>query len=160
VAALHAARADVGDDARQSAARRTVYAYAGLAAAAGAVPVPLAGAAGLAGLQGAMLNRLARRYGVTWTPALFSAFAGALGFGALGWFGARYAVVELAKLVPGFGTAAGMALNAGSAAAFTAGTGEAALVFLRGQRQGQALPEQAVRDAYAQAFAGWRARRA
>ena len=159
VAALGAALG-AGLEERASAGRRTIYAYAALAAAAGAVPVPLAGAAGLASLQGAMLNQLARRYGVTWTPSLFSAFAGALGFGALGWFGMRYALAEVAKLVPGLGTAAGMALNAGSAAAFTAGTGEAALVFLRETRLGQSAPSAAVRDAYATAFRAWRERRA
>ena len=148
-----------GEDQRQGAGRRTIYAYAALAAAAGAVPVPLAGAAGLAGLQAAMLNQLARRHGVEWTPTMFSAFAGALGVGALGWFGMRYALAEVAKLVPGFGTAAGMALNAGSAAAFTAGTGEAALVFLRGIRLGQSAPSAEMREAYAKAFRGWRERR-
>ena len=156
--ALHAARADEGHDARQAAARRTIYAYVALAAAAGAVPIPLAGAAGLAGMQGAMLNRLARRYGVEWTPTLFAAFAGCLGFGALGWFALRYLVTEGVKLVPGFGTAAGMALNAGTAAAFTAGTGEAACVFLRATRKGQSAPPEDVRAAYRVAFRGWRER--
>jgi len=158
LAALLAARADEGDDNRQAAARRTIYAYVALAAAAGAVPIPLAGAAGLAGMQGAMLSRLARRYGVEWTPALFAAFAGCLGVGALGWFATRYLVAEVVKLVPGFGTAAGMALNAATAAAFTAGTGEAACVFLRATRKGQSAPPQEVRAAYRAAFRGWRKR--
>lgn len=158
LAALLAARADEGNDSRQAAARRTIYAYVALAAAAGAVPIPLAGAAGLATLQGAMLNRLARRYAVEWTPSLFGAFAGCLGFGALGWFAARYLVAEVVKLLPGFGTAAGMALNATTAAAFTAGTGEAAIVFLRATRMGQSAPEAEVREAYRTAFRGWRER--
>lgn len=157
--ALHAARADEGNDRRQRAARRTVYAYVALAAAAGAVPVPLAGMAGLAAMQGAMLNRLARRYEVEWTPGLFGAFAGSLGLGTIGWFGARFLVAEAVKLVPLLGTAAGMALNAGTAAAFTAGTGEAALVFLRAERAGQAAPPEEVRQAYREAFRAWRARR-
>lgn len=157
--ALHAARADEGNDRRQRAARRTVYAYVALAAAAGAVPIPLAGMAGLAAMQGAMLNRLARRYEVEWTPGLFGAFAGSLGVGTIGWFGARYLVAEAVKLVPVLGTAAGMALNAGTAAAFTAGTGEAALVFLRAERAGQAAPPEEVRQAYRNAFRAWRERR-
>ncbi|MDB5412211.1 MAG: hypothetical protein JWR10_546 [Rubritepida sp.] len=157
--ALHAARADEGNDRRHARARRTIYAYVALAAAAGAVPIPLAGAAGLAAMQGAMLNRLARRYEVEWTPGLFAAFAGCLGFGALGWFAMRYLVAEMVKLVPGLGTAAGMALNAGTAAAFTAGTGEAACVFLRAERMGQSAPPEEVRRAYRDAFRGWRARR-
>jgi uncharacterized protein (DUF697 family) len=130
-----------------------------LAAAAGAVPIPLAGMAGLAAMQGAMLNRLARRYEVEWTPRLFSAFAGSLGLGTLGWFGARYLVAEAVKLVPVLGTVAGVALNAGTAAAFTAGTGEAALVFLRGVRAGQAAPDEEVRQAYRDTFRVWRERR-
>lgn len=157
--ALHAARADEGNDVRQKAARRTVYAYVALAAAAGAVPLPLAGMAGLAAMQGAMLNRLARRYEVEWTPSLFGAFAGSLGLGTIGWFGARYLVAEAVKLVPVLGTAAGIALNAGTAAAFTAGTGEAALVFLRAVRAGQSAPPEEVRQAYRDAFRAWRARR-
>jgi len=156
--ALNAARADAGNDSRQAAARRTIYAYVALAAAAGAVPIPLAGAAGLAGLQGTMLNRLARRYEVDWTPSLFGTFAGCLGAGTLGWVALRYLVAEVVKLVPGFGTAAGMALNAGTAAAFTAGTGEAAAVFLRAARMGQSAPPEAVRQAYRDAFRGWRER--
>lgn len=158
LAALLAARADAGNDSRQAAARRTIYAYVALAAAAGAVPIPLAGAAGLATLQGAMLNRLALRYAVEWTPSLFASFAACLGFSALGWFAARYLVAEVVKLLPGVGTAAGMALNAGTAAAFTAGTGEAAIVFLRAARMGQSAPPAEVRDAYRAAFRGWRER--
>ncbi|WP_424814693.1 YcjF family protein [Roseococcus sp. YIM B11640] len=158
LAALHAARAGEGDDRRQKAARRTIYAYTALAAGAGAVPVPLAGMAGLAALQGAMLHRLASRYQVEWTPGLFGAFAGSLGIGTAGWFGLRYLVAEAAKVVPVLGTAAGVALNAGSAAAFTAGTGEAALVFLRAVRAGQSAPAAEVREAYRRAFRNWRER--
>lgn len=158
VAALHAARADSGHDARARRARQSLYAYAGLSAGAGAVPVPWLGAAGLAALQAAMLRAMARHFGVAWTRPLFARFAGALGVGTLGWFALRYGVAEAAKLIPGAGTVAAGAANAATGAAFTAGTGEAALVFLRAERRGQSAPREAVRRAYAEGFRGWRAR--
>jgi uncharacterized protein (DUF697 family) len=158
-AALAAGRADAGHDSRAAKARQSVWAYAGLSAVPGAMPIPLAGAAGLAALQAAMLNALARRFGVAWTPELFGQFAGCLGLGTVGWFALRYGVTEAAKLVPVIGTIGAGAANAAFAAAFTAGTGEAALVFLRAARRGQAAPKEEVRRAYAEGFARWRAAR-
>ncbi len=158
VAALHAARAESGSDARGRRARQSLYAYAGLSAGAGAVPVPWLGAAGLAALQAAMLRAMARHFGVEWTRPLFARFAGALGVGALGWFALRYGLAEAAKLIPGIGTVAAGAANAATGAAFTAGTGEAALVFLRAERRGQSAPREAVRRAYADGFRAWRSR--
>jgi uncharacterized protein (DUF697 family) len=159
VAALHAARAATGDDERRRLARQSIYAYAGLSAGAGAVPLPWVGAAGLAGLQAAMLRVLARRYGVEWTRPLFAQFAGCLGFGTIGWFALRYGVTEAVKLLPVLGSLAGGAANAAFAAAFTAGTGEAACVFLRAARRGRAAPPAEVREAYAEGFRAWRASR-
>ena len=159
VAALHAGRADAGDEERRRLARQSIYAYAGLSAGAGAVPVPWVGAAGLAGLQAAMLRVLARRYRVEWTRELFAQFAGCLGVGTIGWFALRYGVTEAVKLLPLLGSVAGGAANAAFAAAFTAGTGEAACVFLRDARRGQSAPRAEVRQAYAEGFRAWRAQR-
>ncbi|MBY0335784.1 MAG: GTPase domain-containing protein [Acetobacteraceae bacterium] len=158
-AALAAGRADAGHDSRSARARQSVWAYAGLSAVPGAMPVPAVGVAGLAALQAAMLRALATRFGVVWTADLFARFAGCLGLGTFGWFALRYGVVEAAKLVPGVGTLGAGAANAAFAAAFTAGTGEAALVFLRAARRGQAAPPEEVRRAYAEGFARWRASR-
>jgi uncharacterized protein (DUF697 family) len=124
------------------------------------VPVPWVGAAGLAGLQAAMLRVLARRYRVEWTRELFGQFAGCLGVGTIGWFALRYGVTEAVKLLPLLGSVAGGAANAAFAAAFTAGTGEAACVFLAMARKGQAAPREEIRRAYAEGFRAWRAQRA
>jgi uncharacterized protein (DUF697 family)/predicted GTPase len=160
VTALHAARADAGGDRRLRHARQSLYAYAALSAGAGAMPVPWLGAAGLAALQAAMLQALARSFGVDWTRPLFARFAGALGVGTLGWFALRYGLTEAAKLIPGLGTIGAGAANAAFAAAFTAGTGEAALVLLRAERRGQHAPTEDLRRAYAEGFRAWRARAA
>ncbi len=156
IAALVAARSDTGSDAAERLARQSLVAYAALAASAGLVPLPLAGAAGLAGVQAAMLQALARPFGVKWTPALFGQLAAALSAGTLFWFALRYGLAEAAKLVPGLGTFVGGAANAASAAAFTAGVGQAALVILRANKRGQEAAAAEIRSAYADGFRVWR----
>lgn len=151
--ALHAARAGSQNDRRRAKARPSIYGFAAVAAGAGAVPVPLVGATGLAGMIAMMLRALAVRYEVTWTPATFAQFSGAVGGGALGWWAVRYGLRELLKLIPVVGTAAAGALNAAAAFGVTVGIGEAACVWLGYRRGGLVAPTDEVRRAFVEGLA-------
>jgi uncharacterized protein (DUF697 family) len=151
--ALHAARAGSQNDRRRAKARPSIYGFAAAAAGAGAVPVPLVGATGLAGMIAMMLRTLAMRYEVTWTPATFAQFSGAVGGGALGWWALRFGLRELLKLIPVIGTAAAGALNAAAAFGVTVGIGEAACVWLGYRRGGLVAPTDEVRRAFVEGLA-------
>ena len=151
--ALHVARADAQSDAIRAKARPLIYSYGAAAAGAGAVPVPIVGVSGLAGMLAITLRALAGRYGVTWTPATFAQFSGAVGGGALAWWALRYGLREALKLVPVVGTIAAGALNAAAAFALTVGVGEAACVWLGYRRRGLIAPSEEVRRAFADGLA-------
>jgi uncharacterized protein (DUF697 family) len=148
--ALHRARADRDSDRMRAKARPLIYGHAAAAAGAGAIPVPLVGVGGLASVLGLMLRTLAVRYEVVWTRGAFAQFTGAIGGGAFLWWGLRYGVREIVKLVPVIGAAAVGAFNAAAAFAVTVGMGEAACVWLGYQRRGQTAPNEEVRRAFAQ----------
>jgi hypothetical protein len=84
--------------------------------------------------RAALLRVLAQRYGVEWTPGTFGRFTGAIGGGALLWWGLRYGLREALKFIPVIGFAAAGGLNAAAAFAVTVGIGEAACVWLGYQR--------------------------
>lgn len=151
--ALHRGRVATDSDAIRARARPLIYAYATAAAGAGAVPVPLVGAGGLAGTLALMLRVLAHRYNVAWTPSTFAQFAAAVGGGTLLWWGLRYSLQEILKLIPGIGTWAGGALNAMAAFALGGGVGEAACVWLAYQHRGLVAPTNEVRRAFAAGLA-------
>ena len=151
--ALHRARADADSDWIRAKARPLIYGYGSAAAGAGAIPVPVVGVGGLAGALALMLRVLAHRYGVEWTPGAFGRFTGAIGGGALVWWGIRYVLREALKFVPMIGSAAAGALNAAAAFAVTVGMGEAACVWLGYQRRGQTAPDDAIRRAFAEGIA-------
>jgi uncharacterized protein (DUF697 family)/predicted GTPase len=151
--ALHVARADAQSDAIRARARPLIYSYGAAAAGAGAVPVPIVGVSGLAGMLAITLRALAGRYGVTWTPATFAQFSGAVGGGALAWWALRYGLREALKLVPVVGTIAAGALNAAAAFGLTVGVGEAACVWLAYRRRGLIAPSEEVRRAFADGLA-------
>ena len=147
--ALHRARADADSDRIRAKARPLIYGYSGVAAGAGAIPIPVASIGALAGALALMLRELAQRYGVEWTPGTFGGFTGAIGGGALIWWGLRYGMREALKFVPIIGFAAAGGLNAAAAFAVTIGIGEAACVWLGYQRRGQTAPDDSVRRAFA-----------
>jgi uncharacterized protein (DUF697 family) len=60
---------------------------------------------------------------------------------------------ELLKLIPMFGSVAAGALNAAVAFGVTAGTGEAACVWLAYRRRGLSAPDEEVRRAFAKGLA-------
>jgi uncharacterized protein (DUF697 family) len=161
LAALHRSVADVESDEIRASTRRLVQGFGAVAAGAGAVPFPLFGVGGLAGVLALMLRMLARRHGVEWTPSMFAQFTGAIGGGTLIWWALRYGLGESVKLVPILGTAMAGALNAAAALAVTIGIGEAACVWLGYRRRGQSAPTEEVRRAFAKGLAqGLRAKRA
>jgi uncharacterized protein (DUF697 family) len=133
--------------------RPIILGHAVAAVGAGAAPLPLVGAGGLAAILGSMLRYLARRHGVAWTPAMFAEFTGAIGGGALLWWGARYGLRELLKLIPFAGTWLGGALNATAAFSVAYGLGEAACVWLGYRQRGRCAPDEEVRRAFAEGLA-------
>jgi len=151
--ALHRAHSDGESDRIRARARPLIYGYGVAAGGAGAVPIPLIGVGGLAGVLAVMLRTLAARYQVTWTRQTFAQFTGAIGAGAMVWWGLRYGVRELVKLIPVVGTAAAGALNAAAGFAVTTGLGEAACVWLSYRRRGETAPAEEVRRAFANGLA-------
>jgi uncharacterized protein (DUF697 family) len=150
---LHRARADMESDRIRAKARPLIYGCGTAAASAGAVPVPIVGVGGLAALIATMLQALARRYQVEWTPRIFGQFSGAIGGGALAGFLLRYGLREMLKLVPVMGTIAAGALNAAAGFAVTVAIGEAACVWLGYERRGLSAPSEEVRRAFADGLA-------
>ena len=125
-----------------------IYGCGTAAAGAGAVPIPVIGIGGLAGMIATMLQALARRYRAEWTPRTFAQFSSAVGGGALAWWTLRYGLREMLKLIPMLGTVAAGALNAAAAFAVTVAVGEAACVWLGYRRRGLTAPDEEVRRAF------------
>jgi uncharacterized protein (DUF697 family) len=151
--ALHRTRADMENDRIRAKARPLIYSCGTAAAGAGAVPVPIVGVGGLASVIATMLQILAKRYQVEWTPRIFGEFSGAIGGGAVAGFLLRYGLRETIKLVPVLGTVAAGALNAAAAFAVTVAIGEAACLWLAYQRRGLSAPSEEVRRAFADGLA-------
>ncbi len=146
--ALHAARSDAVSDRLRAKAHPLIYGYGAVSAGAGAIPVPLVGLGGLAGILALMLRTLAETYGVAWTPGTFAQFSGAIGGGAFLWWVVRYGFREVLKVIPVAGIMAAGALNAVAALAVTIAVGEAACVWLGYRRRGLTAPDQEVRRAF------------
>jgi uncharacterized protein (DUF697 family) len=147
--ALHVAQAEAESDRISARVRPLIYGYATAAGGAGAVPVPLLGVGGLAGVIAIMLRMLANRYDVAWTPRTFAEFSGAVGGGTLSWWMLRYGLREMLKLIPVVGELAAGALNAVAAFGVTVAIGEAACVWLAYRRRGITAPTAEVRRAFA-----------
>jgi uncharacterized protein (DUF697 family) len=105
-----------------------ILGYCGLAATAGAVPIPWLDLLILPGIQSQMIAHLAKRSGQPLDGRRFAELASALGIGLL----ARQALREVVKFVPYVGSVAGAAL----AAASTYALGQAFLYYERVVREG------------------------
>ena len=115
------------------------------AAAANAVPVPVAGGLASAGLQSAMVVHIAHRLGVAGSDlALWREFAATLGAGFLASFGGSWAAQQLLKLGVGWGTA----LVASWTFAATWAIGEAALYYFAEKAAGHTPDADALRARY------------
>jgi uncharacterized protein (DUF697 family) len=113
------------------------------------IPVPFVDLAKFAAANGLMLRALAKHYGVEWTYAMFVQFFGGSGFGTLFWWGLRFGLVELLKLIPVIGTGASGVINSGFAFGMTAGLGQAACVWLDYLRRRETPPRNDIRRAFA-----------
>jgi uncharacterized protein (DUF697 family) len=151
--ALHLARADDEMGQIRARVRRTIYGFGTASAGAGAVPIPLVGVSGLAGVLALMLRALANAYGTAWTPRTFAEFSGVIGSGTLTWWIMRYGFRELLKLIPILGPTTAGVLNAAAAFAVTVGVGEAACVWLGYRRRGLMAPTEEVRRAFSEGLA-------
>lgn len=122
---------------------KVILPWAVAASAANALPFPLIGGLGSAGLQAAMVSQIARRLGLIPGPELWRELVGALGTGfALG-FGAKWLGQQVVKLGPVWG----QALVATWTFAITWGIGEAALYFFHEKAAGREPDPQALREA-------------
>lgn len=126
--------------------RAVILPWASAAAAAEAVPLPVLGGLGAAGLQAAMVRALARRYGLGNTPRLWAEFAALMGARFALSYGGRFLARQALKLAPGVGTAAVAAWSF----AVTWGLGEAALAYCAARAAGRTPDRDAVARAYAE----------
>lgn len=121
---------------------KVILPWAVAAAAANALPLPVVGGLGSAGLQAVMVTQIAGRLGLTPGLDLWRELMGALGSGfALG-FGGRWLVQQVVKLGPVWG----QALVASWTFAITWGIGEAALYFFREKAAGRAPDRAELRE--------------
>lgn len=128
-------------------AHNLVWAYAASAGLSGGVPVPLVGIGGTLTTIGLMLRALAGRYGVEPTQEQYLRFAKIMGGALAVGVGARFGAAELAKFVPVYGTAVGVTLNAAASFSMTYGIGRAACRYMEMLKAGEAIDEEALRDA-------------
>lgn len=123
-AAVHGALAaaqTIDMAAKARAARTHIGVTVAAAGATAASPIPFSAAAILVPLQLAMMGRIAQLYNMKFDRAALLAVASTSAATTLG----RTAVANLIKFVPGAGTVAGGAINAGVASSFTLAMGEA-----------------------------------
>ncbi len=120
--------------------------------AAGADMVPVIGAVGAPTVQAAMLDWLARRYGLTWSRTLMRDLAGLLGAGIAVRFGAGYALRQAVKLVPVAGQTIGAAASGALAFATTYALGRAASYYLYRTSIGASVDPEDIRRLYTEAL--------
>jgi uncharacterized protein (DUF697 family) len=132
-------------------AEEHIRGYALAAAALGALPA--VGAVGVPAIQAKMLHTVAAIYGLGLDARLTGEFLTALGLGIGSGYLVRYAGRELTKLVPALGETAGALWGASASAASTYAIGRAACAYFGAVREGGHVDVEAVRRAYADAFA-------
>ena len=132
-------------------AEEHIRGYALAAAALGALPA--VGAVAVPAIQAKMLHSVAAMYELGLDARLTGEFLTALGLGIGAGYLVRYAGRELTKLVPAFGETAGALWGASASAASTYAIGRAACAYFGTVRRGGRVDVEAVRRAYADAFA-------
>tara|TARA_R110002072_G_scaffold193881_2_gene351106 strand:+ start:1226 stop:2233 length:1008 start_codon:yes stop_codon:yes gene_type:complete len=143
------------DEARSFAKLKPlVLRYAAMAGASDVAPV--VGMAAVPAAQGALLQALAKRHGVSLTPARLSLLASALGTGALVRLAATHVLRQGAKMVPVAGQTLGAAAAAGASFATTYALGRAASAWLYSTARGKEPDRASLRALYDQALKGAR----
>jgi uncharacterized protein (DUF697 family) len=133
-------------------AHSLILGFSGAAMGSGAIPVPFVDAAALAAVIGIMLRALGKRYDGEWTARLYGEFTACLGSGVLVGQMAKYALREVAKMIPVWGQTAGLAMSAAAAFALTYAIGRAACVYLGHRRRGLTVAKGDVRQAFREAL--------
>lgn len=122
-----------------------IVGYAIVAGLLGAIPVPIVNLSLVLAAQAKLLHSIASIYGLTLTTRSLGEVASAIGMGGIM---ARYAVNELASLIPGWGSAvAGL-----SSAAITYGLGKTMDFYYAQTRQGAAFTPDMLRAVYRHEF--------
>lgn len=127
-------------------ARRYMLAFAVMAAALEAVPLPFASLPVLTALQVSMVGLLGRLYGQTLTPSQAGGVVSAIASGFL----ARAVGRELIKFIPGFGSV----IAASWAAAYTWALGEGACVYFGDLMGGKKPDPKKIQSVMQEAFKG------
>jgi uncharacterized protein (DUF697 family) len=122
--------------------------YSALAAAAGAIPVPLLDLVLLPGVQTQMIYHLANYYGQPMTATRFVELASTLGLGLLVRQGTRMATAELLKFLPILGTALGTVAGSALAATSTFALGKAFCYYYSAVHQGHVPKPEDLRKYY------------
>jgi uncharacterized protein (DUF697 family)/predicted GTPase len=122
--------------------------YSALAAAAGAIPVPLLDLVLLPGVQTQMIYHLANYYGQPMTATRFVELASTLGLGMLVRQGTRMAAAELLKFIPILGTALGTVAGSALAATTTFALGKAFCYYYSAVHQGHVPKPEELRKYY------------
>lgn len=126
--------------------RRYMLAFAVMAAALEAVPLPFASLPVLTALQVSMVGLLGRLYGQTLTPSQAGGVVSAIASGFL----ARAVGRELIKFIPGFGSV----IAASWAAAYTWALGEGACVYFGDLMGGKKPDPKKIQSVMQEAFKG------
>jgi len=144
--------ADGGNNEINSAVFAAILSWSFIAGAGGLIPVPFVDAGVITVAIAGLLRALARFYKIELTAQVFAAFGSSLGSGVLISWLARYAGREALKLIPFVGTPAGMALSSAAAFAFVFAIGHAASTYFGYLKRGEAVPEDAIKDAFQRAI--------
>ena len=124
-------------------ARPHVIGYAVSAGLVAATPIPVIGAPLIVAVQGKLFHSIASIYGLPLTRRSVSEIASAVGIGSLG---VGYGVRELAKWIPGWGSAvAGL-----STAAITYALGMTLCFYYAKTQQGEAFTPEMLKSVYAE----------
>ena len=112
-------------------AHTVVVSSSGLAAAAGAIPIPFADAAVLVPIQVGMLAGISACFGMELSTAFLTTLVVSAAGGTAATFGGRALVGNLVKLFPGAGAIVGGIISGATAAALTATLGETYIAALK-----------------------------
>ena len=121
-------------------ADKYVLAAASSAAAAAAVPLPVADSVALIPIQVGMIAKITAVFGIDVSANIVAGIISSLAGSAGATIAGRELAANLLKLIPGGGTAAGMAVSAVSASAMTLSLGKAYIKLMEKVAEGKIDP--------------------
>lgn len=117
-------------DLKKRKSRLIMATAASTAATAAAVPIPFSDAIAIVPIQVGMIAGISATFGLSIDNSFISTILGSIVIGAGGTFAGRAIVSNLLKLIPGIGSAPGMAIAATTAFSLTSAFGEAYIAAL------------------------------